>query len=385
MGTKPGACKPSAFAGGVFWVTLVVLSCSSARTSAQPTDLEKGLAGLEKVVWMYRGICSFVPTSMLSLQYGVSAAAEAVGSNDALTDLLVDRAVTVLRRRLQGMESVAVYPRRDAGVVVINIQASNADQTADVKAAVATPGLLELRLVDRASGFFDQTAGHLEAYARGLGEGTSLRMEQSYHGPTVSSVDLGHLKGYLSYLKKEGLVPEGHILSWQAVQTYRPGSGEGNRFEAFLLHERVWLSGSDVAKATVGWDQFRTPMVSLSFDEQGARVFAEVTAANVERELAIMLDGEVKSAPVIKEAITGGRAQITLGAGGSQEDLLRQAQSLVEALRSGAYPGRLTLLSEVTVPAAPPAHMLVRHFVCRPPLPFPWVPGLLDYLRVQKE
>lgn len=99
------------------------------------------------------------------------------------------------------------------------------------------------------------------------------------------------------------------------------------------------ISGNRLAQARTGFDEFTgQPMVMVSFDEAGAREFAMLTAANVGKPLAIVLDGKVLSAPVINEPITGGQAQ--LSGGFTQES----ANQLAIALQSGALPVAFTLV-----------------------------------------
>ena len=71
------------------------------------------------------------------------------------------------------------------------------------------------------------------------------------------------------------------------------------------------LTGKYVERAYVTYDELGRPNISLTFNKDGATLFGRVTGANVGRQLAIVLDGEVRSAPVIQDAILGGRAQIS--------------------------------------------------------------------------
>lgn len=83
----------------------------------------------------------------------------------------------------------------------------------------------------------------------------------------------------------------------------------------------------------------RQPLVSLTFDGPGATAFADLTRKTVNRRLFIIIDSQVNSAPVVREAITGGRAMITLGAGGT----LDKAKQLAQVLGGGPLEGTLTL------------------------------------------
>jgi preprotein translocase subunit SecD len=85
------------------------------------------------------------------------------------------------------------------------------------------------------------------------------------------------------------------------------------------------------------------PYVELILNSRGARLFEEITAANVKRRLAIVLDGRVYSAPVIQERIGGGRASIT----GSFN--IKDARDLAIVLRAGALPAPVEVVEERTV------------------------------------
>ena len=92
------------------------------------------------------------------------------------------------------------------------------------------------------------------------------------------------------------------------------------------------LTGADLADARAVFDQFGRPQVALTFTPEGAKKFEEVTRANVGKRLAIVLDGKVYTAPVIRQAITGGQAVIE-GLSG-----LEEASEIALVLRSGALP-----------------------------------------------
>ena len=79
----------------------------------------------------------------------------------------------------------------------------------------------------------------------------------------------------------------------------------------YYVKVRPEMTGKHVARAFVQYDDIGRPYVAMGFDPEGAVIFGRVTSANVQRQLAIVLDGELYSAPVIQDAITGGNAQIT--------------------------------------------------------------------------
>ena len=81
----------------------------------------------------------------------------------------------------------------------------------------------------------------------------------------------------------------------------------------------------------------------MEFSDEGGKKFADLTARNVGKQIAIVLDGEVLTAPVVQEAITGGRAQIS----GSRN--VEEAEHLAILLRSGSLPVKIEVLENRTV------------------------------------
>jgi preprotein translocase subunit SecD len=112
----------------------------------------------------------------------------------------------------------------------------------------------------------------------------------------------------------------------------------------YLVQKKVLLTGRDLATARVSIDQNTSePYVSVDFNAAGAKAFGDLTEANVGRRLAIVLDGNIHSAPQIRERIPSGRAQIT---GGFTTE---EATDLAIVLRAGALPAPVQVLEERTV------------------------------------
>ncbi len=112
----------------------------------------------------------------------------------------------------------------------------------------------------------------------------------------------------------------------------------------YIVKKQVLVSGSELSDAQPGFDQ-RTgeAIVSFKFNTAGARKFAQATAENVGQPFAIVLDGKVISAPVIREPITGGQGQI------SGSFTVQSANDLAILMRAGALPAPLTVVEERTV------------------------------------
>jgi preprotein translocase subunit SecD len=112
----------------------------------------------------------------------------------------------------------------------------------------------------------------------------------------------------------------------------------------YLLKKRAVLTGEYLTDARVQIDtQYNEPYVSLSFDSRGARLFEQITGANIKKRLAIVLDNMVNSAPVIQDRIAGGRAQIT------GRFTMEEARDLAIVLRAGALPAPVKIIEERTV------------------------------------
>jgi len=131
---------------------------------------------------------------------------------------------------------------------------------------------------------------------------------------------------------QQGRVPPGSIF----LRSAEGGPG-------YVVERRVMVSGENLVDANAGTDQNGRPSVSFRFNSIGGKRFADATSANVGRPFAIVLDGEVISAPVIREPILGGSGQIT----GSFT--FQAVQDLALLLRAGALPAPLTVLEERSV------------------------------------
>jgi preprotein translocase subunit SecD len=124
----------------------------------------------------------------------------------------------------------------------------------------------------------------------------------------------------------------------------REGGGLGGEKIPYLLESRTLMTGEYIADARVRpATQMEGPYVELILNSRGARLFEEITAANVKRRLAIVLDNSVYSAPVIQERIGGGRASIT----GNFN--IKEARDLAIILRAGALPAPVEIVEERTV------------------------------------
>ena len=111
-----------------------------------------------------------------------------------------------------------------------------------------------------------------------------------------------------------------------------------------VVKKKAMITGELLTDAQVRIDsQFNQPYVAIEFNSTGAKLFDQVTAANVGKRFAIVLDNTIYSAPVIRERISGGSAQIT----GSFTD--KDAADLSIVLRAGSLPAPVKIIQNVTV------------------------------------
>jgi len=114
--------------------------------------------------------------------------------------------------------------------------------------------------------------------------------------------------------------------------------------EKIAVRKRIDVDGADLTDARAGTSpETGEWVVNFTFNSVGARRFADISRANVNHRFAIVLDDKVISAPVIREAITGGRGQIS-GSFNAQS-----ANDLAVLLRAGALPAPLTVVEERSV------------------------------------
>ncbi|EKD58894.1 MAG: hypothetical protein ACD_56C00035G0008 [uncultured bacterium] len=115
-----------------------------------------------------------------------------------------------------------------------------------------------------------------------------------------------------------------------------------------LKYKGTGLTGKNLKNATVTFQSqgLGEPQISLQFDDEGTKLFSELTKANLGKTIAILLDGSIISAPTVQSEITNGEAVIT------GNFALEEAKELVQKLNTGALPVPLTLVSQQSVEAS---------------------------------
>lgn len=137
----------------------------------------------------------------------------------------------------------------------------------------------------------------------------------------------------------------------KAYQEYESTKNSGNPVISPLLFQdpmyvSTTLTGRFLERASLQFDQTTgVPTVSLQFDEEGSELFAKITKENINKTVAIYLDNQPISTPVVREEIRGGQAEI------SGNFTPQEAKQLVGRLNSGALPIPISLLSTETISA----------------------------------
>lgn len=138
-------------------------------------------------------------------------------------------------------------------------------------------------------------------------------------------------------------IPEGDEILFTPIQK-DPVTKKVLMLAPMLLKKEALITGDLLSDARVSIDtRYNEPYVSLTFNAAGAQRFAEVTERHVRDRMAIVLDSVVHSAPVIREKIAGGSAQI------SGSFTMDESKDLAIVLKAGALPAPMEMLQNVTV------------------------------------
>jgi preprotein translocase subunit SecD len=157
----------------------------------------------------------------------------------------------------------------------------------------------------------------------------------------VEQADVETVKRYLALPEVQRLIPRGAMLRF-ASNTEGVGAQLYRRL--FVLQEKPFMTGEMLENATAGRDpQFNQTIVSFELNRRGGRVFDSFTGAHINERIAIVLDKEVYSAPVVRSRI-GARGQIELS-----QAPLQEANDLALVLRAGSLPAPLKVIEERTI------------------------------------
>ncbi|MAJ45494.1 MAG: protein translocase subunit SecD [Candidatus Marinimicrobia bacterium] len=168
-------------------------------------------------------------------------------------------------------------------------------------------------------------------------------------GVAVIESEVNKVKQILSMESVKNIMPRQSKFVWSAKTLEIPTEvSTVNLRNLYLVKSTPWLTGGVVDNAipnfgTSGTENSGQAVVNLSMNTEGARIWSRTTGANIGRNVAIVLDGKVYMAPVIRDRIPGGQTQI------SGLDDIAEAKDISNVLQAGSLPAPVHIVEERTV------------------------------------
>jgi preprotein translocase subunit SecD len=285
---------------------------------------------------MSRSVCllfAFCACHLLDPKPGL----EMILAVESTDPVALQQTVVTLRNRLEraGVRGSKVEARADSKVRVL-LPAS--DDPERVRTFLTRSARLEFRIVDDEATVIRELA---------LPPGSAVEHGTDRHNDWRS--DRVYEEHYLSAPTREQIETVLADAKIPAPLQVRFGDLGDGRVRTYLVREAE-LTGDSIESAEANLDEtIMTYNVFIHFDAQGTRMFTKLTEENVQRKLAIVLDDEVMSAPVIQERISGGSAQVTMGGGRDPRASEAEARNLAAMLAAGALPVPVTVESETVL------------------------------------
>jgi preprotein translocase subunit SecD len=280
---------------------------------------------------------------------GTSDATQTVGFQEAWVkkqkDDTVEQAVKSLRNRIDKWGVSEAEIKRIRGSDGIQIQLPGEKDPERAKSLLGQTAQLEFKMADDD----DRT---LAKYEHELPKGIFYGLDGAL--PYVCSQDLVALGKFTA-----GKASIGDEFGVQKVEKLAPDQKnmpcQVPFYRTITLHAKVEVTGDQLTDARVQIENeggIQKPVVGFTLDKEGADKFSDLTAANIGKRLAIVLDGVVDSAPVIQSRIPGGSGQITMGGLKAPQEIYQDASDLALVLKAGALPAPVRILEERTVGAS---------------------------------
>ncbi len=155
--------------------------------------------------------------------------------------------------------------------------------------------------------------------------------------------DTAAINKYLSSPEFKSVAPRDLRLYWGVEAVDRETSNQIYELYAIKVAQRngrAPIEGDVIVDAADSFDQYGRPCVTMSMNTDGARRWAQLTKANINKAIAIVLDGYVCSAPMVNSEITGGRSEIT------GNFTIETTKDLANVLRSGKMPAPARIVQE---------------------------------------
>ncbi len=242
-----------------------------------------------------------------------------------------------LEKRVGGMglidPDVRVTGDSDVAVQVPGVDQQQMDV---VRSVLGRTAQLTMRFVNNKESFLTSpdVMAKLEAFKAANPSAAGMQaIAVGGYGGTVRAKNKSDLARFVRTLT----VPADHMIGFNYTEedTNADKIVDEKYWQAMYLISKVELTGQHISRSRMSYNAEGKPAVYLDMNGEGAELFANATGAHVGDYLAIMLDEDVQSAPVINQKISGGRAEISMGAGGRRA--LDEAQALTGVLNQGAF------------------------------------------------
>jgi len=269
-------------------------------------------------------------------------------------DAAVDRAMEIVRNRVDrfGVTEPAIY-KQGANRIVVELP--GVDDKERVRNLLKGTARLEFRLAadgeeliaarERVYDYFQPNAE--DSASGGVNPLNDLLILQGNSNVVfgyAAETDIAEVTELIDDENVQRLLPRNTTLLWAASEFAQDETN--SYFELIGVRSEAELTGDVITEASVQFDPVTNiPEVSMSMNTQGARTWSRITGANINKPIAIVLDGVVYSYPVVQNKISNGQSSIN----GLAD--LAEAEDLVNILLSGALPAPLEIIEEQTVGA----------------------------------
>jgi preprotein translocase subunit SecD len=269
----------------------------------------------------------------------------------AIEQAALATAIATIRARLVAAKVPNTVTAK-AGQIVVTLPAGDDERIHRIRSLIARTGRLDFKLADGRAEYAQRLARHVEGDARAKDLDILVVTDES--GPYVVGHDRQVIDTYLRELAISDpsfRVPDDRQIGYERVIPEAEAKDQRPYVRTYYLDRTTRLQGSMIADARGKTDESSgRPVIVLDFNKAGAEALREVTAANVGKKLATVLDGTIASAAIITGEISRGRAEITMGGGTDQRRQEEDRDELVRVLRTGALPGPLREESIVELP-----------------------------------
>lgn len=270
-----------------------------------------------------------------------------------LTSASKEAAKTISNRMdAMGLEETSVTSK--GASITIDIWNIDEKELERLKTILVKVARLEFKIVDdEGSKFFQKIQGEIPESSgiKLMKEETNGSLTDSFY-LTASSTALKSGKLIIQEFLCDMSIPKGHVVHYgHHEETGKSAKlAEGETWKTWYLWSDAELTGKYVKSARAASDPYTLiPNVALTFNDEGSEILKKVTGENIMRRMAVVIDGYVYIAPMISEKISGGRASIQLGSGKDYQALLIEVFDLAVALKAGALPAPIKLVSTSTI------------------------------------